>query len=79
MNTDKKEHPASGILRLDWKRGCSLDSAAAGTGVAIGGLLRDIGEVVAPGSLRRTTLYRTMVEVTLGFLIEGVNLSENLA
>ena len=37
-----------------------------------GGLLREIGAVALPASLRRTTLYRTMVEVTLRFLIEEV-------
>jgi hypothetical protein len=53
-----------------------------------GGLLREIGGVILPASVRRTTLYRTMVEVALRFMIqevgqvEGVyptegNLSEN--
>ena len=53
-----------------------------------GGILREVGDVVLPASLRRTTLYRTMVEVALRFLIEEVgevegvypaegNLSEN--
>jgi len=37
-----------------------------------GGLLREIGEVALPAQLRRTTLYRTMVGVTLRFLIEEV-------
>ena len=37
-----------------------------------GGLLREIGNVALPASIRRTTLYRTMVEVTLRFLIEEV-------
>ncbi|MEI9974306.1 MAG: hypothetical protein WDO73_21005 [Ignavibacteriota bacterium] len=41
-------------------------------GAISGGLLREIGAVVVPASLRRTTLYRTMVEVTLRFLIEEV-------
>jgi hypothetical protein len=41
-------------------------------GALSGGLLHEIGEVVVPASLRRTTLYRTMVEVTLRFLIEEV-------
>jgi hypothetical protein len=41
-------------------------------GALSGGLLREIGEVVVPARLRRTTLYRTMVEVTLRFLIEEV-------
>jgi hypothetical protein len=37
-----------------------------------GGLLREIGNVALPASIRRTTLYRTMVDVTLRFLIEEV-------
>lgn len=37
-----------------------------------GGLLREVGEVVLPASLRRTRLYRTLVEATLRFLIEQV-------
>jgi hypothetical protein len=41
-------------------------------GALSGGLLREIGEVVVPARLRRTTLYRTMVDVTLRFLIEEV-------
>ncbi len=35
-----------------------------------GGLLREVGAVALPQSLRRTMLYRTMVDVTLRFLIE---------
>jgi hypothetical protein len=41
-------------------------------GALSGGLLREIGDVVLPASVRRTTLYRTMVEVALRFLIEEV-------
>ncbi|PWT98481.1 MAG: hypothetical protein C5B51_29250 [Terriglobia bacterium] len=41
-------------------------------GALSGGLLREIGNVALPASVRRTTLYRTMVEVTLRFLIEEV-------
>jgi hypothetical protein len=37
-----------------------------------GGLLREIGNVALPGSVRRTTLYRTMVDVALRFLIQEV-------
>ncbi len=37
-----------------------------------GGLLREIGIVALPARIRRTALYRTMVEVTLRFLIEQV-------
>jgi hypothetical protein len=47
-------------------------------GALSGGLLREIGEVVVPASLRRTTLYRTMVEVTLRFLIEEVGQVEGI-
>jgi len=57
-------------------------------GALSGGLLHEIGDVVLPASIRRTTLYRTMVDVALRFLIEEVgevqgvyptegNLSEN--
>ncbi len=35
-----------------------------------GGLLREIGEAALPASIRRTTLYKTMVEVALRFMIE---------
>ncbi|HXJ41838.1 MAG TPA: hypothetical protein VNH18_21350 [Bryobacteraceae bacterium] len=41
-------------------------------GALSGGLLRQIGDVVLPGAIRRTVLYRTMVGVTLRFLIEEV-------
>ncbi len=37
-----------------------------------GGLLREIGAVVLPARLRCTALYRTMVDVTLRFLIDEV-------
>ncbi len=37
-----------------------------------GGLLRELGEVALPARFRRTTLYRTMVDVGLRFLIEEV-------
>ena len=37
-----------------------------------GGLLREIGEVALPAPLRRTALYRTMVDVALRFMIEEV-------
>ena len=43
-----------------------------------GGLLREIGAVVVPASLRRTALYRTIVEVTLRFLIEQVGQVEGV-
>src|SRR5580700_11275354 len=41
-------------------------------GALSGGLLREIGEVALPAPIRRTILYRTMVGVTLRFLIEQV-------
>lgn len=47
-------------------------------GALSGGLLREIGNVVVPASLRRTTLYRTMVDVTLRFLIEEVGQVEGV-
>lgn len=47
-------------------------------GAISGGLLREIGVVMVPASLRRTTLYRTMVEVTLRFLIEEVGQVEGV-
>ena len=47
-------------------------------GALSGGLLREIGNVAVPASLRRTTLYRTMVEVTLRFLIEDLGQVEGV-
>ena len=47
-------------------------------GAISGGLLHEIGEVVVPASLRRTTLYRTMVDVTLRFLIEELGQVEGV-
>jgi hypothetical protein len=41
-------------------------------GALAGGLVREIGVVVVPASLRRTTLYRTMVDVVLRFWIAEV-------
>ena len=37
-----------------------------------GGLLVEIGKVALPAGLRRTALYRTMVDVALRFLVEEV-------
>jgi hypothetical protein len=37
-----------------------------------GGLAKELGDVVIPGALRRTYLYRSLVEGTLRFLIEQV-------
>jgi hypothetical protein len=47
-------------------------------GALSGGLLREIGNVAVPAPLRRTTLYRTMVEVTLRFLIEDLGQVEGV-
>ena len=43
-----------------------------------GGLLREIGNVALPASVRRTVLYRTMVDVALRFLIEVVGQVEGV-
>lgn len=66
-------------------RYCSLDSPSRyrfvlslpermlrSLGAVSGGLLREIGAVVLPARIRGTALYRTMVEVTVGFLIQEV-------
>src|SRR5437016_5845434 len=47
-------------------------------GALSGGLLREIGMVAVPASVRRTTLYRTMVDVALRFLIEEVGQVEGI-
>jgi hypothetical protein len=47
-------------------------------GALSGGLLREIGNVALPASIRRTTLYRTMVDVALRFLIEEVGQVEGI-
>jgi hypothetical protein len=39
-------------------------------GALTGGLLREVGVILLPARIRRTALYRVMVEVTLRFLIE---------
>lgn len=36
------------------------------------GLLREVGEVVLPQGVRRTPLYKNLVEVTLRYMIERV-------
>lgn len=41
-------------------------------GALSGGLLKEIGDIALPSAIRRTVLYRTMVGVTLRFLIEDV-------
>lgn len=43
-----------------------------------GGLLREIGEAALPASVRRTTLYKTMVDVALRFMIEEVGQVEGV-
>jgi hypothetical protein len=47
-------------------------------GAISGGLLHEIGVVLLPASLRRTTLYRTMVDVVLRFWIEEVGQVEGV-
>jgi hypothetical protein len=47
-------------------------------GALSGGLLREIGEVALPAAVRRTTLYRTMVDVALRFLVEEVGEVEDV-
>ncbi|HXB68261.1 MAG TPA: hypothetical protein VNY05_08460 [Candidatus Acidoferrales bacterium] len=47
-------------------------------GALSGGLLREIGNMALPASIRRTTLYRTMVDVALRFLIEEVGQVEGI-
>jgi hypothetical protein len=48
------------------------ERAIRSLGALSGGLLKEIGEVALPAAIRRTVLYRTMVGVTLRFLIEQV-------
>jgi hypothetical protein len=43
-----------------------------------GGLARELGNVTLPAAVRRTSLYRTMVEATLRFLIEEVGQVEGV-
>ena len=47
-------------------------------GALSGGLLREIGAVALPASVRRTSLYRNMVDVALRFLIEEVGQVEGV-
>lgn len=47
-------------------------------GAVSGGLLKEIGTVVLPARLRRTSLYRTAVEITLRFLIQEVGQVPNI-
>jgi hypothetical protein len=56
-----------------YKYALSLPERVVRSLVALsGGLLREIGNVALPASVRRTTLYRTMVEVALRFMIQEV-------
>src|SRR5579871_4170531 len=54
------------------------ERALRSLGALSGGLLREIGNVALPASVRRTTLYRTMVDVALRFLIEEVGQVEGV-
>ncbi len=54
------------------------ERAIRSLGALSGGLLREIGEVALPAPIRRTVLYRTMVGVTLRFLIEQVGEVEGM-
>jgi hypothetical protein len=54
------------------------ERAIRSLGALSGGLLREIGNVALPASVRRTTLYRTMVDVALRFLIEEVGQVEGV-
>lgn len=47
-------------------------------GAISGGLLREIGNVALPAGVRRSSLYRTMVGVTVRFLIEEVGQVEGV-
>lgn len=63
----------------DYKYMLSLPERAIRSLSALsGGLLHEIGEVALPAAVRRTVLYRTMVGVTLRFLIEEVGQVEGL-
>jgi len=66
-------------LRREYKYVLSLpERAIRSLGALSGGLVREIGNVALPASVRRTTLYRTMVEVALRFLIEEVGQVEGV-
>jgi hypothetical protein len=54
------------------------ERAIRSLGALSGGLLREIGNVALPASVRRTILYRTMVDVALRFLIEEVGQVEGV-
>ncbi|MEO8593745.1 MAG: hypothetical protein ABI759_10505 [Candidatus Solibacter sp.] len=54
------------------------ERALRSLGAISGGLLHEFSNVALPASVRRTTLYRTMVEVALRFLIEEVGQVEGV-
>jgi hypothetical protein len=54
------------------------ERAVRSLGALSGGLMREIGNVGLPAGVRRTTLYRTMVDVGLQFLIEDVGQVEHI-
>ena len=54
------------------------ERAIRSLGALSGGLLKEIGDVALPAPIRRTILYRTMVGVTLRFLIEQVGEVEGI-
>lgn len=54
------------------------ERAIRSLGALSGGLLREIGNVALPASVRRSTLYRTMVDVAVRFLIEEVGQVEGI-
>lgn len=66
-----KEHLTPYLLSLPER---ALRSATA----LAGGLLREIGEVTIPRTVRRSKLYQNVVEATLRFLIEQVGQVESV-
>jgi hypothetical protein len=54
------------------------ERAVRSLGALSGGLMREIGNIALPASVRRTILYRTMVDVGLQFLIEDVGQVEQI-
>src|SRR6185369_13169007 len=54
------------------------ERALRSLGALSGGLMREIGNVALPAAVRRSTLYRTMVDVGLQFLIEDVGQVEHV-
>ncbi len=57
----------------------SLPERALRSATALaGGVLREIGEVAIPKTIRRSRLYQNVVEATLQFLIEQVGQVEGV-